>query len=96
MGVEDVLVPHRDEILRLARKHGAVRIRVFGSVRRREADESSDVDLLVDWRPRTSLLATARFRVAVHELLGRKVDTVEERFLHWAILPQVLSEAIPL
>ena len=36
----------RDEILRLAKQHGAVNIRVFGSVARGEASEASDLDLL--------------------------------------------------
>ena len=96
LGIEEILLPHRAEVLRLARKYGARKIRVFGSVRRREADASSDVDLLVDWRPGTSLLDSAGFRVALQELLGRKVDTVEEGFLHWAIRPHVLAEAVPL
>lgn len=73
LGVNEVLGLHRDQILRMAREHGATRIRVFGSVRRNEADERSDVDLLVDWKPRTSLLATASFRVAVRELLGARL-----------------------
>lgn len=89
-------MPHRSEILRIAQRHGALRIRVFGSVRRHEADERSDVDLLVDWRRGTSLLDAARFRVSLQDLLQRKVDTVEEGYLHWAIRPQVLAEAVPL
>lgn len=96
LGIEEVLGPHRDLILELARKYGAARIRVFGSVRRNEATEKSDVDLLVVWKARTSLLATASFRVALRKVLGRDVETVEEEYLHWAIKPQVLAEAIPL
>jgi uncharacterized protein len=96
LGIPEVLGPHRSEILRLARKYGARDIRVFGSVRRREADQRSDVDLLVEWPPHTSLLRTSEFRVAIGELLGRHVDAVEEKFLHWAVRPQVLAEAVPL
>ncbi|HUJ77742.1 MAG TPA: nucleotidyltransferase family protein [Thermoplasmata archaeon] len=96
MGIEEILLPHRTEVLRLAKRYGAGNLRVFGSVRRREADASSDVDLLVRWRPGASLLDSAGFRVALQELLGRRVDTVEEEFLHWAIRPHVLAEAIPL
>ncbi len=96
LGIGEVLAPHRSEILRLSRRWGAKRVRVFGSVRRGEANARSDVDLLIDWKRGTSLLDVASFRVAVQDLLGRKVDTVEERFLHWAIRPQVLAEAVPL
>lgn len=96
LGIEEVLSPHRAEIDRISRRWGAKRIRVFGSVRRREATDSSDLDLLVDWKEGTSLLDVATFRVALQDLLARRVDTVEERFLHWALRPQVLAEAVPL
>ena len=46
---------HKDEILRLAEKHGARNVRVFGSVARGDAKESSDLDLLVEWEPGRSL-----------------------------------------
>jgi predicted nucleotidyltransferase len=44
----------RDEILRIAAKHGARNVRVFGSVARGEARPDSDIDLLVDAGPVTS------------------------------------------
>ena len=96
LGIEEVLGPHRSRLLRLAHRFGAENVRVFGSVRRREAGAKSDVDLLVNWPRRPSLLRTAEFRVAVKELIGRDVDVVEERNLHWAIQPQVLAEAVAL
>jgi predicted nucleotidyltransferase len=46
----------REAILRLAARHGAHNLRVFGSVARGEANESSDLDLLVAWEPGRSLL----------------------------------------
>ncbi len=96
LGVEAIVGPHRSQIRRLARRYGATNLRVFGSVRRGEADSDSDLDLLVDWKEGASLLQSAGFRVALQELLHRRVDTVEERFLHWALRPQVLAEAVPL
>jgi predicted nucleotidyltransferase len=41
----------RDEILRLAKQRGAHSVRVFGSVARGEANQNSDLDLLVVWEP---------------------------------------------
>jgi len=96
LGIAEILGPHRSHLLRLARRYGATNVRVFGSVRRREAGPSSDVDLLVNWPKHPSLLRTAEFRIAVKELMGRDVDVVEERQLHWAIQPQVLAEAVPV
>ena len=96
LGVEEILGPHRGEILRLARRYGARNVRVFGSIRRRQADERSDADLLLEWKKGTSSLDTATFRIHLKRLLGRDVDTVEDAFLHWAIRPQILAEAVSL
>ena len=46
--IEELLKNKRDEILRIAAKHGAYNVRVFGSVARGEADEDSDIDFLVE------------------------------------------------
>ena len=46
----------RAAIIDLARRHGARNIRVYGSVARGQANDSSDLDLLVEWAPDRSLL----------------------------------------
>lgn len=95
-GIDEVIGSRRRELLRLASRYGARSVRVFGSVRRGEADEQSDVDLLVDWDRNAGLLDVARFRIRARELLHRKVDVIEENRLHWAVRPQVIREAVPL
>ena len=95
-GIEALLESHRDRIVALARRYGARRIRVFGSVRRGTAGPHSDVDLLVDRLPGASLLDVARLETELSRLLGRSVDVVEEDCLPWPMRPQVLAEAIPL
>ena len=47
MGINEVLKKKREEILRVAARHSASNIRIFGSVARGESDEKSDLDLLV-------------------------------------------------
>ena len=96
LGVAEIIAPHRSELLRLAHRFGVKRIRVFGSVRRREANGKSDVDLLVDWRRGSRLLDTVAFRLEAEKLLGRRVEAIEASRLHWAIRPRVMSEAVPL
>jgi uncharacterized protein len=71
-------------------------VRVFGSVRRSEAGPTSDVDLLVDRHPETSLIDRAALVNELEQILGRKVDVVPEEALHWLVRPQVLFEAVPL
>ena len=96
LGIPEVFGTHRARVLALARKYGAKRVRVFGSVRRRSADGGSDVDLLVDALPGASLLDLARLETELSRLLGRTVDVVEEESLPWSMRPQVLAEAVPL
>ncbi|HKN06166.1 MAG TPA: nucleotidyltransferase domain-containing protein [Thermoplasmata archaeon] len=96
LGIDSILLPHRKEILRVARSYGVTQIRVFGSVRRREATEKSDVDLLVTWNRPHSLLDRAGLGLAIEKVVGRPVDVVNEGGVHWAIAPQVEAEAVPL
>ena len=96
LGIPEVLGPHRGRVLALVKRYGAKRVRVFGSVRRREANDRSDLDLLVDRLPDASLLDQAHLESVLGILLGRSVDVVEEDSLPWSIRPQVMAEAVPL
>ncbi|HEV2317707.1 MAG TPA: nucleotidyltransferase domain-containing protein [Thermoplasmata archaeon] len=96
LGVEQVLAPHRTQILRAAQQRGFGHVRVFGSVRRSEATRSSDIDLLVDRNAETSLLDRVALMHDLERILHRKVDVIPEEALHWLARPQVLFEAIPL
>jgi predicted nucleotidyltransferase len=77
-------------------KYGARNVRVFGSVARGEADEQSDIDLIVDFGPGRSLLDHAGLWLELQELLGVKVDVVSSRGIKACIRERVLQEAIPL
>ena len=88
-----VLEEKRDQILRIASRHGAHNIRVFGSVARGDADESSDIDLLVDFEPDRSLLDHAALVLDLEELLGHKVDVVTEKGIYWLLRRRILKEA---
>jgi len=86
----------RAEILRIAAKHGATNIRVFGSVARGETRADSDVDFLIDAGPVTSSWFPAGLIVDLQDLLGRPVEVVTENGLNPLIKDRVLQEAIPL
>jgi len=86
----------RDQILGVASRHGALNVRVFGSVARGESDERSDVDFLVEMERGRSLLDLGGFLMDLEELLGKRVDVVTERGLRSRIRERVLREAIPL
>ena len=96
MDTVEILKNKRDEILRIAAKHGAQNVRVFGSAARGEADSKSDVDLLVEVGPEHSAFFPGGLLADLEELLGCKVDVVTEDALHWYIRSRVLAEAVPL
>jgi predicted nucleotidyltransferase len=86
----------RDDIIQLAAEHGAYNVRIFGSVARGEADEASDLDLLVDLEPGRSLFDLGGLLMDLQDLLDCHVDVVTERGLRDRIREQVLAEAVRL
>ena len=96
MGINELLREKREDILRLAQKHGARNIRVFGSIARGEADEISDIDFLVDMERGRSLLDMGGLLMDLRDLLGRDVDVVSVGGLKPRIREQVLMEAVSL
>ena len=96
MSIEEIVYQKRNEIRRIAEKHGAYNVRVFGSVARGEAGPDSDVDLLIDAGEKTSSWFPAGLILDLEELLGRRVDVVEEVALRPALRPYVLRDARPL
>jgi len=94
--INEMLKDRRREILEIARRHGATNLRLFGSVARGETTDSSDIDLLVEMEPGRSLLDRVALIQDLEDLLGRKVDVVTVKALHWYIRERVLQEAVAL
>ena len=72
MGLNKLIQEKRREILEIAARHGAYNVRLFGSVARGEADEASDVDILVELEPNRSLLDLGGFLADLEDLLECK------------------------
>ncbi len=93
----------RDDALALLRQHeanfrakGVVHLRLFGSVARDEANEGSDVDVIVDFEPerRLTLLDLGSIWGDLHEVLGTDVDLVREKTLRAHVRDRALGEAV--
>jgi predicted nucleotidyltransferase len=96
MKIEEAVKDKRDEIRRIAERHGATNIRLFGSLARGEARDESDIDLLVDVTPHTSSWFPIGLILDLEKLLGRRVEVVTERSLNKNLRERVLREAVPL
>lgn len=93
----DEIRQQKEAILRLAHRHGARRLRVFGSVARQEENIDSDIDFLVDF-PRGYDLFTQRLPLTekLAELLQHRVELVPEHELNRHIREHVMQEAVDL
>jgi len=86
----------RRQVLATAEKYGASNVRVFGSVARGQDTLESDVDILVDLSPRSSLVTLGRLERELSEVLGAPVDVVPADDLRPAVRAEAEQEAIPL
>ena len=83
----------RSELIALADRHKAENLRVFGSVARGEANERSDVDLLVHFRDGASLFDLIDLKEGAEKLLGVAVDVVSDGGLSPYLKDRILNEA---
>lgn len=95
MGIE-LLQNRREEIRRIAARHGACNVRVFGSFARGDAGPQSDLDLLISVGPKTTPWFPGGLVSDLEHLLGRRVEVVTDRALSPLIRERVLNEAVPL
>ena len=87
---------HRERIRQLVLEAGMTNPRVFGSVVRGEDNEESDLDILVDPGPRTSLFDLAGLQIEIETILGVRVDLLTPGCLHSRFRDKVLSEVKPV
>jgi hypothetical protein len=86
----------RAEILDVAARHGAAKVRVFGSVAREQDSRESDIDFLVAVGPETSSWFPAGLILDLESLLSRRVEVVTEAGLDPLLRQSVFHEAVPL
>lgn len=86
----------RQEILANADEHGARNVRVFGSIVRGQAAQSSDVDLLVEMEPGRSLFDLVGLGQDLEGLLGAHVDVLSDGGVSKHLRERIHAEAVPL
>ena len=96
MGTFDTLHRRKTEIIATAARHGARNVRVFGSVARGDDHPESDIDLLVDFEPKRSLIDLVGLQLDIEALLGRRADVITEASLGIHLRERILAEARPL
>lgn len=87
---------NRERILALTAQAKVTNLRVFGSSRRGDDQDDSDLDLLVDPLPGATLFDLGGLQVKLEELLGVQVDLVTPQDLPAKFRERVLRDAIPV
>lgn len=96
MKPSDALLAHRVELRQLAARFGVLHPRVFGSVAAGTDAEDSDLDLLVDPTPATTLLTLAGLQNEAERILGVRVDVQTPKSLSSRFREQALQDAVPI
>ena len=91
-----VLAEHRADVLDAVARRGGTDVKVFGSVARGEDRPGSDIDLLVEFPPGTSLLVVIGLEQELRDLLGVGVDVGPADGLRLDMRARILREARPL
>jgi uncharacterized protein len=90
------LQTNRAAIRTVVERHRACNARVFGSVLHGDDKEGSDLDILIDPTPNTTLMDVARIQVELEKLLGVAVDVLTPKALPDKFRGAVLAEAVPV
>lgn len=96
MKPSELLDSHRSEICRMVERNHARNPRVFGSALHGDDTGNSDLDLLVDPLPETTLLNLGALQVELEQLLGIPVDILTPGDLPVKFRNHVLKEAVPV
>ena len=96
MKPSEALNTHRGSIRRIVESHRASNPRVFGSVVHGDDTHESDLDILIDPTPETTLFDIGAIRHELLQLLGLPVDVLTPKALPDKFRALVLAEAMPI
>lgn len=82
-----------EEVSEFLKGHGAKKIAVFGSYARGEETPDSDLDILVEFLDRKSLLDLVGIEMKLSETLNVKVDLLTERAISPYLIDRIKNEA---
>lgn len=91
-----LLAARRDDVIRVARRHGIENIRVFGSVARGEDGPESDIDLIADLPSGMGLIGLSKVEAELSDVLGVGVDLVPARSLKAHVRSSAMRDAVVL
>ena len=86
----------KDIILNVLKKHDVKRASLFGSIVKGEMNPDSDIDLVVEFHGKKSLLNLCGLKVELEEKLEHKVDVMTYNSLHPSLRELILAEMVDI
>ena len=83
-----------NKIITILQRYGVKRISVFGSYARGEANPESDIDIIVEFTDRKSLLDIVGIEQELSEVLGIKVDLLTEKSISPYLVDRIKKEML--
>jgi hypothetical protein len=94
--MSDQMQAVREKIIEILRKNDVKRASFFGSIVRGEMTEGSDVDILVEFEGKKSLLDLAHLKNELEDTINRRVDVLTYKSLHPRLKDRILAEQVPI
>jgi uncharacterized protein len=94
--MSDQMQAMREKIIDILRRNDVKRASFFGSIVRGEMTEGSDVDILVEFEGKKSLLDLAHLKNELEDTINRRVDVLTYRSLHPSLKDRILAEQVPI
>jgi len=82
-----------DKLISILKKHGAKKIEIFGSYARGEQKETSDLDVIVEFEKRKSLLELVGIEQELEDALGIKVDLLTRASISPYLIERIEKES---
>ncbi len=83
-----------ETVAAILKKHGAKTVKIFGSYARGEEREDSDLDILVEFSERKSLLELVKIEQELEEKMKVKVDLLTRKSISPYLIEQIENESV--
>ena len=81
------------KLVHILKKHGAKKVEIFGSYARGEQKETSDLDVIVEFEKRKSLLELVGIEQELEDHLGIKIDLLTEASISPYLMERIKKES---
>ncbi|MBN1322759.1 MAG: nucleotidyltransferase family protein [Methanotrichaceae archaeon] len=94
--MSDQMQAVRSAVVDILRENGIKKAAFFGSIVRGEMEDGSDIDILIEFEGRRSLLDLAHLKNELEDAVNRRVDLLTYKSVHPRLKGRILAEQVPI